>query len=172
MIQALSAYLIGAVYKDVVVYSLFLGWCSGCGRKACWARHEAMAAVSIGGVALLVAWPLLISTPFLQRLGALVLLAAISASAWNMLGGYAGQVSVGHAVYFGCGAYAALVVYTHFGCRRWPDCRRHGGGVAMARSSACRRSGCAGTISPWPRSPPPNWCGIVAIPTSSAPRSA
>jgi branched-chain amino acid transport system permease protein len=44
-------------------------------------------------------------------------LAAISASAWNLLGGYAGQVSVGHAVYFGAGAYASLVVYTELG---WP----------------------------------------------------
>ena len=54
---------------------------------------------------------------FYQRIGALVLLAAISASAWNLLGGYAGQVSVGHAVYFGAGAYASLVVYTKLG---WP----------------------------------------------------
>jgi branched-chain amino acid transport system permease protein len=52
-----------------------------------------------------------------QRLGALVLLAAIGASAWNIVGGYAGQVSVGHAVFFGFGAYASVVVYTHLG---WP----------------------------------------------------
>jgi branched-chain amino acid transport system permease protein len=63
------------------------------------------------------AWPLLVQDVFLQRIGALVLLAAISASAWNLLGGYAGQVSVGHAVYFGAGAYASLVVYTELG---WP----------------------------------------------------
>jgi branched-chain amino acid transport system permease protein len=50
-----------------------------------------------------------------QRLGALVLLAAIGASAWNILGGYAGAISVGHAVFFGAGAYAAIAVYTHFG---------------------------------------------------------
>ena len=55
---------------------------------------------------------LLVHDVFLQRVGALVLLAAISASAWNLLGGYAGQVSVGHAVYFGTGAYAALTLYT------------------------------------------------------------
>jgi len=54
---------------------------------------------------------------FYQRVGALVLLAAISASAWNLLGGYAGQVSVGHAVYFGAGAYASLIVYTELD---WP----------------------------------------------------
>jgi branched-chain amino acid transport system permease protein len=69
------------------------------------------------GFALLAAWPLLTQDVFLQRIGALVLLAAISASAWNLLGGYAGQVSIGHALYFGAGAYSSLVVYTQFG---WP----------------------------------------------------
>ncbi|HLJ00371.1 MAG TPA: branched-chain amino acid ABC transporter permease [Bradyrhizobium sp.] len=66
-------------------------------------------------VALAVAYPLVFSTPFQQRLGALVLLYAIAASAWNVVGGYAGQVSVGHVVFFGCGAYAAMGVYVHFG---------------------------------------------------------
>jgi branched-chain amino acid transport system permease protein len=66
-------------------------------------------------LALLIAYPLLLSTPFQQRLGALVLLYAITASAWNIVGGYAGQVSVGHVVFFGCGAYAAMGAYTHFG---------------------------------------------------------
>lgn len=49
--------------------------------------------------------------PVYQRLGALVLLAAIGASAWNIVGGYAGQVSVGHAVFFGIGAYSAVLAY-------------------------------------------------------------
>src|SRR5246127_123661 len=66
-------------------------------------------------LAIVIAYPLLLSTPFQQRLGALVLLYAIAASAWNIVGGYAGQVSVGHVVFFGCGAYAAMVAYTHFG---------------------------------------------------------
>jgi branched-chain amino acid transport system permease protein len=66
-------------------------------------------------VTLVVAYPLVFTTPFQQRLGALVLLYAIAASAWNIVGGYAGQVSVGHVVFFGCGAYGALAAYTHFG---------------------------------------------------------
>ena len=44
-----------------------------------------------------------------------MLLAAIGASAWNIVGGYAGQVSVGHSVFFGVGAYSAVVAYTHLG---------------------------------------------------------
>jgi branched-chain amino acid transport system permease protein len=65
---------------------------------------------------LVLLYPLLtVQLPVYQRLGALVLLAAIGASAWNLVGGYAGQVSVGHAVFFGAGAYAATAVYTHLG---------------------------------------------------------
>ena len=66
-------------------------------------------------LALVIVYPLVLSTPFQQRLGALVLLYAIAASAWNIVGGYAGQVSVGHVVFFGCGAYAAMGAYAHFG---------------------------------------------------------
>ena len=65
--------------------------------------------------AIAIAYPLLLSSPFQQRLGALVLLYAIAASAWNVVGGYAGQVSVGHVVFFGCGAYAAMGSYAKFG---------------------------------------------------------
>jgi branched-chain amino acid transport system permease protein len=77
-------------------------------------KHWPLVAI---GFLFIAAWPLMVQDVFLQRIGALVLLAAISASAWNLLGGYAGQVSVGHAVYFGAGAYASLVVYTELG---WP----------------------------------------------------
>ncbi len=73
--------------------------------------------LAVAACIVVAAWPLLVQDVFYQRIGALVLLAAISASAWNVLGGYAGQVSVGHAVYFGIGAYSSLVVYTRLG---WP----------------------------------------------------
>jgi branched-chain amino acid transport system permease protein len=63
----------------------------------------------------LLAYPLVFTTPFQQRLGTLVLLYAIAASAWNIVGGYAGQISVGHVVFFGCGAYASLALFHHTG---------------------------------------------------------
>jgi branched-chain amino acid transport system permease protein len=66
-------------------------------------------------VVALATYPLVFATPSQQRIGALVLLYAISASAWNIVGGYAGQVSVGHAMFFGCGAYGTLASYSHFG---------------------------------------------------------
>jgi branched-chain amino acid transport system permease protein len=72
------------------------------------------AAVCLLGVALLL-YPLVFSGAFYQDIGAAVLLAAISASAWNIVGGYAGQVSVGHSMFFGLGAYAPLLLYTLWG---------------------------------------------------------
>lgn len=60
---------------------------------------------------LLLAAPLVIQGPFYQRMAVLVILSAISASAWNLVGGYALQISVGHAVFFGVGSYSALFVY-------------------------------------------------------------
>ena len=65
------------------------------------------------GVALLAA-PLVFQDPFYERMIALMLLWAVLASAWNIVGGYAGQVSFGHAVFFGVGAYVPLLVYTHW----------------------------------------------------------
>ena len=59
----------------------------------------------------LLAFPLSFDNPYYEQLGSLVLLAAISASAWNLIGGYAGQVSVGNAVFFGAGAYMPMLFY-------------------------------------------------------------
>ena len=39
---------------------------------------------------------------------------AFLGQAWNIVGGYAGQVSVGHCMFFGVGAYLPLLVYHHW----------------------------------------------------------
>jgi branched-chain amino acid transport system permease protein len=73
------------------------------------------------GIALVVAglllYPLVFTGAFYRDIGVTFLLAAISASAWNIVGGYAGQVSVGHSMFFGLGAYAPLLFYNLWG---WP----------------------------------------------------
>ena len=65
--------------------------------------------------ALLLFYPFILTGPFYWDIGVAFLLAAISASAWNIVGGYAGQVSVGHAVFFGIGAYASVTSFAHLG---------------------------------------------------------
>jgi branched-chain amino acid transport system permease protein len=67
--------------------------------------------------AVLLLYPLVFTGAFYRDVGVTFLLAAISASAWNIVGGYAGQVSVGHSMFFGLGAYAPVLFYTLWG---WP----------------------------------------------------
>jgi branched-chain amino acid transport system permease protein len=50
------------------------------------------------------ALPLLTSRNDLLNLGVQIFLAIILAQSWNLLGGYAGQINLGHAAYFGLGA--------------------------------------------------------------------
>ena len=38
---------------------------------------------------------------------------------WNILGGYAGQLSIGHAAFFGVGAYTSTLLHLHFGLSPW-----------------------------------------------------
>ena len=40
-------------------------------------------------------------------------------SAWNILGGYAGQLSLGHAAFYGIGAYAAAILFDKLGIPGW-----------------------------------------------------
>ena len=54
--------------------------------------------------AALLAYPMVLSGAFYRDIGVTFLLAAISASAWNIVGGNAGQVSVGHSMFIGLGA--------------------------------------------------------------------
>src|SRR5207245_6418472 len=55
---------------------------------------------------------------FLDSLVLILLWGALSA-AWNVAGGYAGQVSIGHASFFGIGAYSAALMVTRFGRDPW-----------------------------------------------------
>ncbi|MCI8464340.1 MAG: branched-chain amino acid ABC transporter permease [Lachnospiraceae bacterium] len=44
---------------------------------------------------------------------------AYFASAWNILSGFAGQFSLGHAIFIGIGAYTSTILYTQFGVSPW-----------------------------------------------------
>lgn len=48
--------------------------------------------------------------PYLTGIMINVVMMAALASSWNILGGYAGQYSFGHAAYFGAGAYTTLII--------------------------------------------------------------
>jgi branched-chain amino acid transport system permease protein len=63
--------------------------------------------------------PFVTSNPTHLNLAILVLMAAQLGVAWNLLGGYAGQVSLGHAAFYGIGAYASTMLLLNFGLNPW-----------------------------------------------------
>jgi len=48
-----------------------------------------------------------------------ILFFAYCGQAWNVMMGFAGQLSLGHAIYIGLGAYTAAALYVHFGIAPW-----------------------------------------------------
>ncbi|HEY6104422.1 MAG TPA: branched-chain amino acid ABC transporter permease, partial [Anaeromyxobacteraceae bacterium] len=76
-------------------------------------------ALPIAAALALLAVPLLVSNQFLLHLGVSVLVWTTLGVAWNLLGGYAGQVSFGHAAFFGVGAYTTMILYLSRGLPPW-----------------------------------------------------
>jgi branched-chain amino acid transport system permease protein len=56
---------------------------------------------------------------YLLAVGFLILYFAFVGQAWNIMMGFAGQLSLGHSLYVGLGAYAAAALYVHFGVSPW-----------------------------------------------------
>jgi branched-chain amino acid transport system permease protein len=66
------------------------------------------AGIFFGALAVL---PLAVEPPWILNLLIFTLMYAGLASAWNLLGGYAGYPSLGHAAFFGLGAYAIAIMF-------------------------------------------------------------
>lgn len=59
------------------------------------------------------------ASPYVVHVLILVLFFAFLGVAWNLLGGYAGQFSFGHAAYFGIGAYTSTLLLVRGGVSPW-----------------------------------------------------
>ncbi|HEY7601701.1 MAG TPA: branched-chain amino acid ABC transporter permease [Methylomirabilota bacterium] len=75
--------------------------------------------------------PVVVRDAFLLDSLVLILIWGTAAAAWNVAGGYAGQISLGHSAFFGVGAYAAALAVTRFSLSPWLGLAA-GAGVAMA----------------------------------------
>ncbi len=64
-------------------------------------------------------FPLAVARPTWQNAAILTLMTAQLGVAWNILGGYAGQVSLGHAAFFGTGAYVSTLLSLKLGVSPW-----------------------------------------------------
>ncbi|HSZ39408.1 MAG TPA: branched-chain amino acid ABC transporter permease [Trebonia sp.] len=71
-----------------------------------------------GGLVLLavaaIAFPYVFPNPLVTNYGVYAMIFVAVASAWNIFSGYSGYISLGNAVFFGSGAYAAGIA-----CRDW-----------------------------------------------------
>jgi branched-chain amino acid transport system permease protein len=69
----------------------------------------------VAAVVILGLFPLIFSNPATTSIAVITLVFMVSASAWNMFSGSSGYIALGHAVYFGCGAYALCLLANHLG---------------------------------------------------------
>ncbi|MDY7575071.1 branched-chain amino acid ABC transporter permease [Actimicrobium sp. CCI2.3] len=63
--------------------------------------------------------PLFVASPSHQNIAILILMAAQMGVAWNIVGGYAGQVSLGQAAFYGFGAYTSTLLFAKLGINPW-----------------------------------------------------
>ena len=82
---------------------------------------------------ILLVLPVVVTSRFAIDIFIRILLFAFIGVAWNLIGGYAKQLSLGHAAYFGLGAYTSTILQIDFGISPWIGMLA-GGVVAMLAS--------------------------------------
>ena len=70
-------------------------------------------------VAALAAVPLIVHSNVVLNFLVVTLMIALAGQGWNILGGYGGQYSFGHAAFFGTGAYVTAILQVHYGVNAW-----------------------------------------------------
>lgn len=81
-------------------------------RSQAWLLHGGLLAIAL-------VFPLVFRSPFMVNFGVLALFYAFIGQSWNISGGFAGQLSFGHVVFFGAGAYASTILQLRFGLNPW-----------------------------------------------------
>jgi branched-chain amino acid transport system permease protein len=83
-------------------------------------RLRGRGGIALGiGIAAMAALPLVVRNAFALDICIRILLFAFIGTAWNLLGGYAKQLSLGHAAFFGLGAYTSTLLQIDFGISPW-----------------------------------------------------
>jgi branched-chain amino acid transport system permease protein len=73
--------------------------------------------IAVGAVFVSIPW--FFPSAYYYRVGALVFIFALAVAGLNLLMGFAGQVSLGHAGFLGIGAYSVAIGPAHFGVPSW-----------------------------------------------------
>jgi branched-chain amino acid transport system permease protein len=77
---------------------------------------KALPFVALLGLALV---PLWIHSPYALHIFIMLFIATSMGEGWNIIGGYAGQYSVGHAAYSGAGAYGTMILLQNYHVPPW-----------------------------------------------------
>jgi branched-chain amino acid transport system permease protein len=64
-------------------------------------------------------FPVAFTLPFPRHIMIMIFLYGALATAWNIIAGYCGQISLGQAVFFGVGAYTSSVLFRETGLTPW-----------------------------------------------------
>jgi branched-chain amino acid transport system permease protein len=106
-------------------------------------RNAALAAALVAALA----YPLLVPN-YLITVGMLMFFTAFIGQSWNVSGGFAGQTSFGHAVFFGVGAYTSTILQVSYGWNpwlAWPAAMAMGGLVGAGIAILSFRAGLRGS---------------------------
>ena len=90
------------------------------GKKNFFKGKDAAWLAFVAALLILPVVPGMADNSFRMHVFILILLYASMAQAWNIIGGYCGQVSFGHSVFFGIGAYGAGMAVVTYGIVPWP----------------------------------------------------
>ena len=107
-------------------------------------RRWILAIGSLVIVGLLVASPFTWNDLYIQNVLILIMLLAIMASTWNVMGGFTGYISLGHSAYLGIGAYTTAVLVVNVGWPWWA-------GIAASAVTSALLAGCFGLATRWAR---------------------
>lgn len=103
--------------------------------------------LALGAVAAL-ALPLVLPSNYAVNVAVMILFSAFLGQAWNIAGGFAGQTSFGHVVFFGTGAYASTILHATWGWNpwlAWPMAALAGGAVGLGIGALAFRAGLRGS---------------------------
>lgn len=81
--------------------------------------NKNMAYILFGFLGFLIVFPFLSPSQFLLHLMIMIFMHAVISQSWNIIGGFSGQISLGHGAFFGIGAYASSFFYVEFGLTPW-----------------------------------------------------
>jgi branched-chain amino acid transport system permease protein len=79
--------------------------------------RQYLAIFAFAAIYLFIGW--LVSNSYYQLIMTLVLIWATVGLSWNMLSGYSGLISFGHAAFFGLGGYTMTIAFVKFGITPW-----------------------------------------------------